>query len=201
MRQGFDRHFPRRITHGPQALGGLGILDIKTEGGISQIKEFRHAIYGDSEPGKLMMYSLKYSQMESGLGLHLLDDPNVFILWLTPTWLMSLRQLLNNHNITITLTDCRQVPLCCKHDQYLMEPALSDRSFTYSDYEYINCVRLYLQVATLSNISDGNGQTANKAIMARHRPDDRKSPRAWPRQLTVTKSQVTLWGNIYGPTL
>ena len=57
--------------------GGLGILDIKTEGGISQIKEFRHALYGDSEPGKLMMYSLKYSQMESGLGFHLLEDPKV----------------------------------------------------------------------------------------------------------------------------
>jgi hypothetical protein len=26
-----------------------------------------------------MMYSLKYPQMESGLGLHLLEDPTVFI--------------------------------------------------------------------------------------------------------------------------
>ena len=193
MRQGFNRHFPRRITHGSQAWGGLGILDIKAEGGLSQIKEFRHALYGDSEPGKLMMYSLKYSQMESGLGLHLLEDPTVFISWLTPTWLMSLRQFLYNHKITITLTDCWHVLLCCKHDQYLMEPALRDCSFTYSDYEHINWVRLYLQVATLSDISDGNGQTVNKAIMAGQRPNDRKSPRAWPRQATVTRSQITLW--------
>ena len=57
--KGLNRHFPRRITHGPQAWGGLGILDIETEGGLSHIKEFRHALYGDSEPGKLMMYSLK----------------------------------------------------------------------------------------------------------------------------------------------
>ena len=105
---------------------------------------------------------------------------------------MPLRQFLYNHNIAITLTDCWHVPLCCKHDQNLMEPALSDRSFTYSDYENINCVRLYLQVATLSGISDRNGQTVNKAIMAGQRPNDRKSPRAWPRQPTVTKSQVTL---------
>jgi hypothetical protein len=75
---------------------------------------------------------------------------------------MSLRQFLYNHNITITLTDCWHVPLCYKHYQYLMEPTLRDRSFTYSDYEHINCVRLYLQVATLSDISDGNGQTANR---------------------------------------
>ena len=44
LRQGFNRNFPRRITHGPQAWGGLGILDIETEDGLSQIKEFRHAI-------------------------------------------------------------------------------------------------------------------------------------------------------------
>ena len=140
-----------------------------------------------------MMCSLTYSQMESGLGLHLLEDPNVFISWLTPTLLMSLPQFLYNHNITITLTDCWHGPLCCKHDQYLMEPALKGRSFAYSDYEHISCVRLYLQIATLFDISDGNGQTVNKNIMAGKRPNDRKSPRAWPRQPTVTKSQVTLW--------
>jgi hypothetical protein len=105
---------------------------------------------------------------------------------------MSLRQFLYNHNITITLTDCWHVPLCCKHDQYLMEPAMKGRLFTYSNYGHINCVRLYLQVATLSDISDGNGQTVNKDIMTGKRPNDHKSPRAWPRQPTVTKSQVTL---------
>jgi hypothetical protein len=68
-----------------------------------------------------------------------------------------------------------------------MEPALKGRSFTYSNYEHIKCVRLHLQVTTLSDISDGNGQTVNKAIMAGQRPNDRKSPRAWPRQPTVTK--------------
>jgi hypothetical protein len=112
-----------------------------------------------------MMYSLKYSQIESGLGFHLLEDPTVFILWLTPTWIMSLWAFLFNHNITITMTDCWHFSLCCKHDQYLMEPALTGKSFTRSEYEHINNVHMHLQVATLSNISDGNGQTVNAKIM------------------------------------
>jgi len=57
--------------------GGLGILDIKTEGGLSQLKEFRRAIYRDSEPGTRMISSLKYSQIESGLALHLMEDPKL----------------------------------------------------------------------------------------------------------------------------
>jgi hypothetical protein len=125
-----------------------------------------------------MMYSLKHSQMESGLGFHLLEDPTVFISWLTLTWIMSLRAFLFNHNITITLTDCWHFPLCCKHDQYLTEHALTDPSFTHSKYEHINCVRMHLQVATLSDISDRNGQTVNRKIMQGQRPNDYQSPRA-----------------------
>ena len=71
-----------------------------------------------------------------------------------------------------------------------MEPALQGKSFTPSEYEHINCVRMHLQVATLSDISDGNGQTANQ-----DRPTDRKSPRAWPLvKPSVTTYQVKLWG-------
>ena len=107
---------------------------------------------------------------------------------------MSLRQFLYLHNITITLTGCWYVPLCCEHGQYLIEPALSDRSFTYSDYEHISCVRMHLQVATLSDISNENGRTVNKAIMAGKRLAEHQSPRCWPRKPRVTKFQVNLWG-------
>ena len=74
-----------------------------------------------------------------------------------------------------------------------MEPALTDPSFTHSEYEHINCVRMHLQVATPSDISDGNGQIVDGKIMQGQRPNDRQSPRAWPRQPSVTEYQVKLW--------
>jgi hypothetical protein len=67
-----------------------------------------------------------------------------------------------------------------------MEPAFTGTSFNSSEHEHINCVRMHLQVATLPNISDGNGQTINQDIMAGQRPTDRQSPRVWPRQPSVT---------------
>ena len=36
---------------------------------------------------------------------------------------------------------------------------------------------MHLQVTTLSDISDGNGQTVNRKIMEGQRPNDRESPR------------------------
>ena len=74
-----------------------------------------------------------------------------------------------------------------------MKPVLQGKSFTPSESEHISCVRLHLQVATLSDISDGNGQTVNQDIMAGQRPTDHQSPRAWPRQPSVTTHQVKLW--------
>ena len=100
-----------------------------------------------------MLYSLKHSQIESGLGLHLMEDPKLFVQWIIPTWFMPLRQFLCLHNITITLTDCWHVHLCCEHGQYLKEPALSDHSFTSSDYEHIShCPPLTLSVMILRSL-------------------------------------------------
>jgi hypothetical protein len=73
-----------------------------------------------------------------------------------------------------------------------MEPALKGKSFNSSEYKHINCVCMHLQVATLSDISDCNSQSVNQKIMAGQRPTDRQSPRAWPRQPSVTEYQVKL---------
>ena len=58
----------------------------------------------------------------------------------------------------------------------------------------VSCPRMYLHIANLSDISDGDGRTVNKDIMVGQRPSDRNSPLGivWPRQEpTVTKSQVS----------
>ena len=168
IRKGFNRHLPRRITHGPQAWGSLSIPDIKTEGGWS---------LPDQGISSCPLWGLRTRQTDDILsqvfpdgewpGLSSFGGSQSFISWLTPTWIMSLHAfILKNHNITITLTDCWYFLPCCKHAQYLVEPALTGLSFNSSEYEHINCVRMHFQVATLSNISDGNGQTVNKDIMA-----------------------------------
>ena len=79
-----------------------------------------------------------------------------------------------------------------------MEHALKGKCFKPSEYVRINCVRMHLQVATLSDTSDGNGQTVNQKIMDGQRPTDRQSPRAWPCQPSVMEYQVKLWAKYLG---
>lgn len=89
------------IQHGPAEYGGLDIYDLCTEAGLEAIKFFRDAVYTGSENRKLLFMNLHYSQIEAGIGEQLLENQLIHLSYLTPTWLMSLRQFLHNHNITI----------------------------------------------------------------------------------------------------
>ncbi|KAI2503595.1 hypothetical protein MHU86_10882 [Fragilaria crotonensis] len=69
---GHTSKLPTEIRHGPIEMGGLARIDLCTEVGISQLKYMRDAIYSDSEAGKLIIMSLKYSQIEAGIAEPLL---------------------------------------------------------------------------------------------------------------------------------
>ncbi len=82
------------IRHGPAEFGGLELLDLRTELGIAQIELLRDAILTGKETGKLVQLSLQHSQREAGSTTPLLEHPDIPIVYLSPTWLMSLRQYL-----------------------------------------------------------------------------------------------------------
>jgi hypothetical protein len=108
---------PASIRHGPKELGGLELYDLSTEAGIESIKFFRDALYADSENGRLLRLNLQYSQLEAGIGDSLLEHPGLHLAYLTPTWLLSLRQFMSNHNMTITkirtlCSTCRRYVRC-----------------------------------------------------------------------------------------
>lgn len=70
---------------GPVELGSLGLIDLRTEGGIEMIKVFRNSIFSNSKTGQLLLLNLQASQVESGLPNLLLEEPTLRISNLTPT--------------------------------------------------------------------------------------------------------------------
>ena len=141
-------------------MGGLGLIDLRTECGIEMIKYFRNSIYSDNQVGRLLLLQLQASQLESGLPFLLLEEPNVLIPYLTPTWILSMRQFLSNHNLTITLTDILPQKLRTPTDQFIMS---LDKLKTFESLERnstdINLVRIYLQVTTLADLTDPSDRT------------------------------------------
>lgn len=185
---------PTSIRHGPLELGGLGIYDLRTEAGLEALKFFRNAIYADSEVRNLLRINLQYSQLESGIGGEpLLTHPNICLPYLTPSWILSLRQYLSCHDMTVTITDPYTVPLQIGLDQYIMQREYLQR-YTPSQQRDLNLVRMYLQVTTLSEMSDPERQQAiHLDYLDAKRPVNWISDPRWPRQQNVSTSQCRLW--------
>ena len=193
QRLGFSSKMSKAIRHGPVSMGGLNLFDIRTECGIEMLKYFRHEVYGNTKVGQLLLLQLQASQLESGLPIQLLDDPNIHIGYLTPTWILSMRQFMSNHNIRITLTDTFQIALQGKHDQYIMDLQRL-QGYTTRQQKDLNLVRMYLQVTTIAELVDTNenGKIATWAFEGT-RPTNFTNNKAWPRQEGLTHQQRRLW--------
>lgn len=148
---GFSCTTPTAIRHGPKEMGGIDLIDLRTEMGISQLKLFRDSVYSGNEVGNTMILNIKYMQLESGLAEPLMEHPDIHISYLTPTWTTSLRQFMYQHNLTTTLTDTMTVQFRGKFDQCIMnQTALAH--YSPSQKKDINLVRLHLQVITLADV-------------------------------------------------
>ena len=190
---GYSSKLPTEIRHGPTELGGLALLDLRTELGISTLKYMRNAIYKESETGKLMILNLKYSQIEAGISEPLLEHPAIHIPYLTPTWITSVRQFLFNHNLKVSLTDTIQIQLRGKNDRCIMQLELL-KPYTPQQQTDINLVRIYLQTITLSDLSTPDGKNiCGHHLRGERRPQQRIRHKTWPQQETRSASQKRLW--------
>lgn len=184
---------PTSLRHGPIELGGLGLYDLRTEVGIEAIKFLRNSLYGDSEAGNLIRLNLQYSQREAGVGFHLLEHPKEYISYLTPSWILSIRQFLANNNMSITVSDIQKDSLQGPTDEYIMN-AFHLQRYSAGQQRDLNLVRIWLQVSTLADLADP--ERSNRILpsyLDGRRPANFVLSPTWPRQSQPTKAQSRLW--------
>jgi hypothetical protein len=126
---------------------GHDLINAQTEMGVLQSKHFKDLTYSDNESGKMMILNVKYIHLGSGLSKPPLENPWVYISYLTPTWTTALRQFLLQHNHQNTLTDTLRILHRGQHDQCTMNPTALTR-YTHWQQRDLNLVRIYLQVIT-----------------------------------------------------
>jgi hypothetical protein len=190
---GMSSKLPTAVRHGPVSMGGLGLMDLRTEGGIEMLKYFRHQVYRQTEVGELLVLQLKSLQLEAGLLSPLLEFPNIVVSYLTPTWILSLRQFLSNHNLSVVVTDVLQIKLKGAHDMTIMDP-IRLTPYSQSQQRDINLVRIFLQCSTLSDMScSQDAKSISSSFLQGERPLNVLSCPGWPRQESPSASQRRLW--------
>jgi ribonuclease HI len=189
---GMNSHLPTAIRHGPQLYGGLALCDLQTEGRLEAIKFMRNAIFSDTPAGRLIVTNLQHSQREAGIPEPLLEVPDLYLSYLTPTWVTSVRQYLSRHNITITVNNDGTTPLT-KGDQHIMQPLHLQR-YTPIQHKDLNLVRLYLQIYSLQDMTDPTKSSRiNLDYLDGRRPITMKPQTTWPTQPPPTSAQRKLW--------
>ena len=193
QRLGLNSKLPTAIRYGPTEMGGLGLMDLRTEGGLEMIRYFRHSVYKNSQVGKLLLLSLQTSQLESGIPNRLLEETSIVIPYLTPTWILSMRQYMYNHNISIQVNSAAVTTLLSPKDDYIMSIQRLKKYATGQQID-INLVRIYLQVSTIGEISDPDDfKRISGGALRATRPDSFVSNSGWPRQQQPSNEQIRLW--------
>ena len=191
---GHSSKLPTAIRHGPPEMGGIGLMDLRTEVGIEMIRFFRHSVYKQSQVGKLLLLSLQSSQLEAGIPTLLLEEPKTVVPYLTPTWILSMRQYMFNHNISITITDVKPPQLVSSTDEFIMSHSRLNDKYDVRAQKDINLVRIYLQATTIADLSDTADHRAISATSLNGiRSTDFIVNTGWPRQEQPSTSQIRLW--------
>lgn len=188
QRLGFLSKLPTALRYGPVSMGGLNLLDLRTECGIAMIKYFRHEVYDNTKQvGQLLLLQPLAFQLESGLSKSLLEEPqnNKHSVVSYPDMGIVDATFKSNHNISIlTLTD---------NFQFIMDLERL-KGYTPSQQRDMNLVRIHLQVLTIADLVDSRESTRIATwAWEGHRPPNFCDNKSWPRQLHLSIAQRRLW--------
>ncbi len=157
------------------------------------MKFLRDAIFSNSSAGRLILLNLQYSQLEAGIGESLLEHPTIPVPYLTPSWILSVREFISKHNMSITLTEQPTITTATPSDQFIMQTNHLQR-YSVGQQKDINLVRIYLQVSALADMTDTSHPNR---ILGSYLDGIRSSTwtatMRWPRQAASSLSQRRLW--------
>ena len=193
LKMGFNRHFPRVVCWGPLEFGGLTLRDLFTEQGTLRIKSLMEHVYHDTETGRMIMIALQSLQMEAGISAHLLTDPTPLLVYTEPCWILATRDLMATNQLSLQFTNSWNFRIARENDAFLMDIFRLSNLWCDSDMWALNAVRLYLQVATLSDIVTADGLRIDPEAFQATPSTSRKSTLNWIRQPVITDTQRQLW--------
>ena len=165
---GFNRNTARPILFGPQEIGGGGFVPLYAVAGSGYIKHFlKHWRTPKEQAGKILRIVLLWSQYQSGVSFPILSRPTIDLSYIQGRFITQIRQYLTvihgriDLDVTFTPKALRQ------YDRALMQSAIESQAFTNQQLERINCVRMYLGITYLSEISTIEGTKIAPSITNR----------------------------------
>jgi hypothetical protein len=168
---GYNGNMTKDVVYGPRELGGINFDHLYDIQGLGQIQHLLKAWRcSRTHQGKLLQIAVQWAQVHSGVGWQILLEPNRSLPHLNikepkAKWIVSVREFLKSSQGAIELSsDTSGVPkLQRENDLYLMDHFLTLR-LSAKTLKRINYCRLYLNVHTLSDITNATGTEIDDAF-------------------------------------
>jgi len=190
-RMGFNSGMKRAVVFGPRKYGGYQMGNVDTNRGHDQIKYILGHIRMQDPLGLMMEAVLAQTQLFSGSGTHILEDPSQILNYVPVTWVTTVATFLAKIKSTIISKHAWKPTFQRTNDRFLMDDF---RTHTQSKTQLsrLNACRLFLKVTTLADICDATGQ-----YIERDKFDGTSEPAhskyVWPKQVYPTIRMWKLW--------
>ena len=165
-KMGYCSNTSRILTFLCSFYGGLDFRGLRLEQGIGQLTFLIRHLRTPGQVHDLLEIALSWFQFCAGVGYPILLYPEKSISHLEGHWLVSIRQFLASIEGSLELTSTHIPALQRSGDAFLMEKACSSRLFSPADLRKLNYCRLYLNVTTLSDVTNATGNRFAPGIFA-----------------------------------
>ena len=188
----YVRTFPRAVLFGPTSHQGLGVSHPYTYQMVRHIQDIVNQLWKTSASPSLLRANLEAMQLEAGTHYNVFSSQAMEIQWFntTQSWIIETLHFCRKHEITLDIAFL-ELTAQCENDKFIMEE-LSRAGFSKQDMTRLNRCRIYHQVVTLSDISEGNGISL-RSDMGDNSIATQSFRYQWPRQGVPTRQDLIFW--------
>ncbi len=176
-----NRHTPRAVLFGGLKYGGLDLPELYTDQGHGQLQLMIGHLKLRDEVGSQLLCFLSELQLLVGSLSPVFTLPyKVYGQWVGDYWMVSLWKHLSQVNMTLEIENAWCPKLARQYDASIMDLAVQF-NLNHVQLREINACRVYLQVITLSDISDAAGIRLLPTAIQGVRDMQRHSSLHWPQ--------------------
>ena len=190
-----NRNFPRSVVYGPTNEKGLGMKNLYTTKGLTQISAIvQYITDNDNITGKLLRTSIELAKMELGTGRNIFTcNYWKYEALMTESWIKSVWKFMWEKGISLRERCTKNITRKRENDALIMEDILNEGNFSRTELQHINRCRIHLQVSTLSDITTGDGN--HFSTLAYKCEFDETIPHKyiWPKQTRPGQHSRRLW--------
>ena len=162
---GFNRNIAKGLLYGTYESGGQGFANLHTLLGSTKVNHILQHLQMPRRTGQTLLIYLQWIQLTAGTSIPVLDDAKK-LHHLEDPCIKTVHDFLNITNSSIVIEGIKTPRSRREHDQNIMDTVLDSKRWDEHKTKIINYWRLYLQVETVADMSNGITNINNDIVMA-----------------------------------